>query len=549
MESNSYLINSLKALQKKTPFLKALILLSPSDEKTTLKSVTKTFDFESCKNELALFLFGDNFQALSEYALDWVEKNRDRHVFFVSNDLNSFQRLFQSSVGPIIAEHPQFDFLYTKSPSFWQQHQKQIKSHLGQPFKVINTCENDLSFRAFKDKVTELCVDQNMTFAEYLYTSPIYYENVFQNLTALSQSYSTLSLKNSFKSVPAFICAAGPSINDELETLKICAKKGIMFASGRTLGILSQNGIHPHFLVGVDPHEMHHETFSQQLFFDTPLIYRLRMRHRALEKAQGDLIYCPGAIDYPLIRWLEGQLSVPSFFLDEGLNAVNFSVSLAASFGCNPIVLVGSDLAYQNEKAYSENALLNQKLPDSGALDDDDYSMHRGYYMKNHLGERVYTLWKWKEESQWLSKFAQEHPDISFYNTTLKGLVIENFESTGLDLFLKKTSFMNQDIAGRIHQAIQSISPLNIDLRTIQNIKSLLQKSLNDSQTLLERRTKALIDLQDQLCYPIMLRQLEALFDSVERPQLKESSETRKQQFLKEMIQKYSAILNKLSEF
>ncbi|MHB9095479.1 MAG: motility associated factor glycosyltransferase family protein, partial [Eubacteriales bacterium] len=55
-----------------------------------------------------------------------------------------------------------------------------------------------------------------------------------------------------------------------------------------------------------------------------------------------------------LLRWVEKTLNEPKGLYDLGPSVANVAFGLAKNFGCNPIILVGQDLAYTDNKSHAQ---------------------------------------------------------------------------------------------------------------------------------------------------------------------------------------------------
>lgn len=546
--STSLYLESLQALQKKAPLLKTLLAfqtLSYQRKKKSLSlSEVQSLSHKILSSDLQICFFYGFSSLLTKELNSWLAEQPNRQILFFMDDLRDLKCFLHTQEGLWTARHSQIHFFYLSSKDFWSQNEKKIKSYLGMPFEIFNLT-NEANFEHFQETLTQLCLSQNSFFSEYLFTSPLVYQNIFQNLHSLSQSIYTSGLKNHFCNIPAIICGAGPSMNLDLEKLKEVSQKALIFAGGRALDILSQHHVEPHFTVGIDPYEMHHQTFSQNLFFEAPLIYRLRMNGNALQKAHGPTLYTSQAIGYPIVKWLEEQLGLSSHFFEEGLNVVNFSVQLAYFLGCNPIILSGCDLAYQDERPYSKSIVLNQKLPEANHLSAGDYSIHRGVFKKSSQGTPIYTLWKWVEEADWLSEFAQKHPERDYYNSSLSGLKISGFFNLSLKQIASKHLTNEYDLTALVHQSLCSQRLILFPQQQLLSLKDDILKSLCRCKHLLsqlmERAPDFLLeeDLKQELAYQKMLLMLDTLFESVEQEKEIGKCKKKKAEFLLTMTQKY----------
>ncbi|MCH9633182.1 MAG: hypothetical protein S4CHLAM6_15350 [Chlamydiae bacterium] len=557
MKNNIY-FKCVELLKKKAPLLKLLLQLAPQPLENSISSPSKNLNKQLSivkKHQPSIcFIYGTGYGHFYKKLKLWLCQDLNRRAIFFEESIDSLQNLFCTPVGFSMVQDDQVEIFYLKSPDFWTQNKKHLKSFLGMPFEIIldpSVKEGLDSFDEFKEKLSSLCLSQNSVFTEYLYASPLFYKNAFKNLYTLQDCFHSHKLKNQFSNIPAIICGAGPSINENLADLKKLNQKALIFAGGRAANVLNNSAIEPHFTLGIDPYPMHHETFSQNNFFSSPLIYRSRMNSDAVEKAHGALVYTPKAIGYPIIEWIESQLGIESPKLEEGLNVVNFSLQLAHYFGCNPIILIGCDLSYHQSHAYSKSIVLNQKLPNSGDIDSKDYSIHRGSFEKNIDGQKVYTLWKWKEEASWMAEFAQKNSDRIYLNATKAGLNIKGFENVDLNEILSNHLVHNYDLESIVFQSLinqkkSSINKHSIDMH-IKDVYESLKRCL-EQLTLISNTTKNHVLekelLEDEVAFQKILLPLSDLFEMVEQEKKKVLREQKKASFLLSYAKKYCSLLD-----
>lgn len=559
---------SLNILSQKAPLLKTLLRLSPSplfsfNNELKLRTQTVPYfhndEFKKVSNLIVneelktLFIYGTALGSYYEYLIPWLKKKKEHRLVFFEDKLEILKLLLSSKIGLELIQNPQVDLFYLNSPNFWEQNQKILRSKLNLPFEIISQKSylnhRRSSFKTFKDKLLTISMDQNAIFAEYLYSSHLFYQNTFYNFPTLHKACLVQHFFNEFKGLPAIICGAGPSMNECVKDLEPLYDKALIFAGGRSLSVLNDFNIEPHFSLGVDPYEMHEHTYSQNNFFELPLIYRARMHHGAVEKAHGEMIYTPKGIGYPLVEWLEENLAIESPIIEEGMNVVNFSLNLAQSFGCNPIILVGCDLAYRENNAYSSSCVLNQTLPQKGSLDSSDYSIHRGAYKKNGKGKTVYTLWKWIEEAKWMGAFAQSHPKTEFINTNLLGLQIPHFKNIPLKEVEVKYFQKTYDFKSMIFQKLmQSPRALQKDAQINSlylKIKQSLKRTIELLQLIEKKPTEILEeDLKNEIAYQKMLSMLDELFFRVEPEMDLIKRKQKRASFLLGMSQSYNKVLS-----
>lgn len=245
----------------------------------------------------------------------------------------------------------------------------------------------------------------------------------FKNEPALKKARLAKDLFGAFSNTPAIICGAGPSLEREAPYLRTLKDRALIFGGGSALSALSELGIVPHFAGMIDPHEPSSRYFKNQNL-DVPTFFQTRAHPTLVSQMEGPLLWAPGS---------ENDLFDKEHF-DGGWNASTFLASLACHLGCNPIILVGVDLAQTKDKAYAGNL----ERPEEGEL--------------IHVEGDLYTRRDWLFAADWLHEFTEKHPEVEWINGS-EGLAIKGFEKKAIqDLSFE----MQEDLSGRVHAAIQT---------------------------------------------------------------------------------------------
>lgn len=170
-------------------------------------------------------------------------------------------------------------------------------------------------------------------------------ENLWRNLPQMIGQAGVAQVENVLADVPAYVVAAGPSLNNNLVELSRVGESGVILCVDTSYRLLAQEGIVPHLVVATDPSELNERHFhgfslgtEPILAFDPEVYYTIPMR-LPWRRLVVNLDKCATT------RWFEEHLG-PWGYLEKGGSVANTAFSLARHMGCCPIVLVGLDLAY-----------------------------------------------------------------------------------------------------------------------------------------------------------------------------------------------------------
>ncbi|MBI1387737.1 MAG: DUF115 domain-containing protein [bacterium] len=188
-------------------------------------------------------------------------------------------------------------------------------------------------------------------------------ENIIRNFPALLSSPPVSQLRNILQGKPAFVIAAGPSLDRQLDELEKVADPGVIIASDTVFKTLTARGIHPHFVVSTDPTPLNARHFEgltdlgESVFVFSPSLY-----HKVANQLGGSKV----AIPLQSARLLKTLRDVfpEGADLKTGTNVGQTCFNLAVYLGCDPVILVGLDLSFPKEggTTHFTGAALNRQI-------------------------------------------------------------------------------------------------------------------------------------------------------------------------------------------
>ena len=475
-------------------------LMQDDIEQGTKQWIEKTVNLNQHKIYL---IFGLDLGYIFRMAQDLLKKVPDLFLVYLEDDPEVIHRFLELDGVDQFLTHPQCRLYYISD-----NNDEAVLNHLA----VMSVFKNPLftaidSYRTHKQqKLSELQAKfsyflnyKNTIVAEYGKFGSQFIYNFFKNMLLLPKSLQTQPLKDQYKGIPAIICGAGPSLEKNIEVLKTLKEKALIFAGGTAMNALNAYGLEPHFGMGVDPNPPQYSRLIANTAFEVPYFYRNRMFHNAFNIIHGNRIYIPGTGGHNISKWFEEHLGIEPFEINEGYNVVNLSVSIAQLMGCNPILLVGVDLAYTNNQSYSPG-ILQHALHDRKS----DFYTKTGsedLLCKEDInGKPVYTLWKWVTEALWYGNFARKHPEIQLINCTEGGIGFPEIPNATLQETALKHLTKQFDFASSIHvDLLNSTLPPTVNIERIDELYSVLEKSLNRCVQLCENIKISLNNLEIDL--------------------------------------------------
>lgn len=303
-------------------------------------------------------------------------------------------------------------------------------------------------FKKSKDSTIDKIRDVNtrVSFSE------IWFENLIQNLDSIVKGEPVNSFSNAYKNKPAIVVSAGPSFDDNIEHLKNLDNEMLLLIGGRNLRAFSENNIEPHLVTIVDPLKISFELVEDYIGdCKAPLLFYEGSNGEAVKAHKGEKIFYT-------------QSLIPSYIYDKeilnigvGGSVAHIITQFAVIAGCNPIIFVGQDLAYKNEKMHAE---LTKTIGKSYHSDIDIITVE-GYGGKSEVKTDI-SLERYKYE---LENIINDNKHITFINSSeggarIKGTIEMNLKEA-IDRYKSKVAkisikshFDRDKIKGNINDII-----------------------------------------------------------------------------------------------
>ncbi len=181
--------------------------------------------------------------------------------------------------------------------------------------------------------------------------APTYLTNVLRNLPAMGRGRDVRALNDVFSGVPAVIAAAGPSLDTAIDQLTTIGKRGVLIAADTALRPLLAAGIAPQFAVGVDPGHWNARHFHALPDCSRTWLVAESALDPGATEAFGDRTLWFRVGDHQPWPWLK-ELDLNVGHLSVWGSVLTAAFQVACLAGCDPIVIVGADLAYTGGRPY-----------------------------------------------------------------------------------------------------------------------------------------------------------------------------------------------------
>jgi hypothetical protein len=189
-------------------------------------------------------------------------------------------------------------------------------------------------------------------FEELFGTMP--YRNSIRNLEKMFQSSSLRAIRDKFAGCTALIVGAGPSLELDVEYIKMNRDRLIIFSAGSSIQSLLHFGIKPHFSVSMDPGKSNGRVFEGLAVEDLTLIYVPQIFHGILKRNFNQLFYTFFEND-PIVEYLFPDIN-PALRIRANNSVTGTAIQVAAFIGATKIMFAGQDLSFPNNQYYASGA-------------------------------------------------------------------------------------------------------------------------------------------------------------------------------------------------
>ncbi len=208
--------------------------------------------------------------------------------------------------------------------------------------------------------------------------------NTISNAEAILGCPGVDSLFSQFEGLPAILVSAGPSLEKSLSAMRDLQNRILIACVNSAYPILRKNRIRPHIVFTMDHNDRNVLSFEEDApspetyLIADPRIHPRIIRHfyphvflaswRSTTETLGepaplDQIPVPKMSGNAVYLWLQSLAGRKGDVFGPGSVAV-VGFHILARLGCKPIILVGQDLAFTDQKVYAEGTIFeNQALP------------------------------------------------------------------------------------------------------------------------------------------------------------------------------------------
>lgn len=272
-------------------------------------------------------------------------------------------------------------------------------------------------------------------------------QNYFRNLKKINSDLRINQLKNKFEDIPAIIVSGGPSLEKNIKQLKDAQGKALIISLGRTLNTLIENDIIPDLVASIDPSKPAINVVKQHLNRKIPLVTLTVSQSDIINEYSGKKIFINQEWFYNLTNEVVGE---SMDILSQGGSVANTALAVADYIGCKPIVLIGQDLAYTDDKVHAESTVC-EAIEDKG----NKSTLIETFEVEGVHGGKVKTDTILLTFLRWFEVYIKQHTEKLVIDATEGGAKINGTEIMSLKDTIKKYCKKEFDIKLKLEQIIK----------------------------------------------------------------------------------------------
>jgi len=259
---------------------------------------------------------------------------------------------------------------------------------------------------------------------------PVFAQSTLRSLSHWMNAVRFDQIMMRLKDRPAVVISPGPSLEKNLHQLVAFRERVVVIAVSRVVRILERYGIEPDFLVHIEAQDFFELIDGASNLVSTYFILQEQVEAKYFQYPSRGVISYHNANNKMAKLIYEAIPEAKRMSLPTGGSVAHDALSAAVFLGCNPIALIGQDLALHGSRMYSSGTEgTTQKFPTQP--------------IKGFFGFPVETLNNYNQFRIWFEEAAEAYrdhfPELKLYNATEGGAHIEGFQPISFAEFLFHT--------------------------------------------------------------------------------------------------------------
>lgn len=352
-------------------------------------------------------------------------------------------------------------------------------------------------------------------------------ENRLYHVSTNLVSQSLLSLKGKYADIPALITGSGPSLQEDIEHIRLLQQHCLIIAAGTSIQALLHHGIKPHFVVLVDGGEIVEKAFQNPATRSVPMLYSPTTNYRVTDKATNRLFHYFDHTDN-VSRYYMGLTDEDPVFRSSA-SVTGMAIQAAVYMGCREIIFAGQDFSFPGGIYYAQGV-------NHFGESEHRYTVEKtaNLLVDNVQGTQNRTTSSYHLLLRNTEELIAQLPNVRFINTSSVGAQIRGTEWIRMEQvcselvgrevkapgFLKATSnvegaYCSERSAATVAKVMHLVDDILTYRQDLNDIKKLLSKVGEWSRTKPSKCANALETIEDKWSSVVNRDSFRALFESL----------------------------------
>lgn len=482
---------------------KKKVIGSKYNNRVYLDSVIETLENSNIETTIIIFGLGSGM-ILNNYPLD---NYKVRKIIFIEPSIEVYN--YNIKFNGEILEKYQLEYItlseFEKKLNYYIIEDDMLDLKFVDSFNCKNIFSDE--YNRILKILYDISMSKIINFNTESVFESIHLENYINNLLRINKSIELKKLKNMFENMPAIIVSAGPSLSKNIDILSKNKDKFIIITGQRTLKTLLDKGIEPDIVCSVDPSILCYDMVKTLECDKYILVQTIVANYKLVSKFKDNIIFNEKNLEFFANKYLHDN--IPKLFM--GGSVAHACVAFADYIGCNPVVFVGQDFAYTNDKMHADIA----------SYEKTNIEYKKFNYVDDIYGEKVKTdkildYYRKNMEKYISTRIEKEYINATEGGANIQGTKIRTLINVSdkiekLDKKYIKNKILNSK---RIEFTMDILAKIKNDNERLKNSCLYFEKRLNncnDNETvcILEQLNVFIEEIRENECLNLCIKSIE----------------------------------------
>lgn len=278
--------------------------------------------------------------------------------------------------------------------------------------------KNPEYYKKIREFLEESTIIGRQNLATLMESASLWQNQILTNISVIIKCPGLKTLFGKFPNVPTIIVAAGPSLDKNVAYLKYAKDKALIICVDTAVRTLFNYDIKPDLVVTIDATTKNYNYYLKDLdLSDIYLVAGPAVYPEAISAFVPKVFV--SSFGHPLLDWMETFIGVKGT-IKLGGSVSTAAFDLARRCGANPIVFIGQDLAFTDDKIYTSGVKKERVKEIENIMPTADIM-----WVEDVYGGKVKTVqgaWTW---IKWFEHQITEMPNVLCIDATEGGAKIE----------------------------------------------------------------------------------------------------------------------------